>query len=268
MMTYRPLKLTLIGFTTITLSQSLSWNFTAQSSLVTLGQPAFASERSAKVRYKPPSRTAPKRTDGTGSRGCEGSLATKTGMIPLVPDGVMGLTTAKHPTFFWYMPTATPVQFVLIEPGVPTPLVRQRVEVASAGIVQFQLPEDTPELVPDKEYRWSLTMICTRSNRESAGPYVQSWITRVTSNPELTKQLAAIEKLGSQSERLRQQAEVYAQAGIWFDALAAISAAYTADTQNKTLLEDRFSLLEQVKLTQVISQERKRLAQQKSGLSQ
>lgn len=259
-MTNHPLKIVLVGFATLVLSQS-SWQ-PFNPATWQLGIPSLASERSAKVRYKPPRRPGPKRTNGTGSRGCQGKLATE--MMPLVPDGHIGTTTAGHPTFFWYMPTATPVRFALVEPGVPKPIVNQLVEIPTAGIAQFKLPDNKPDLQSGKEYRWSLTMVCPNLNRSSAPPYVQSWIARISPDPALAQQLAALPKGQPATETLRQQAQIYAQAGLWFDALTAISAAHTTNMKDLSLLEERFSLLEQVNLTQVIQQERQRLAQQQS----
>lgn len=213
---------------------------------IRFGAPVLAAPR-----YTPRVRRGPRRTIGTGSRGCEGVL--NTAMTPLIPDGHIGLTTAGRPTFAWYMPIANEVEFALVEPGIPKPLLVQRLNITEPGIVQLSLPEDAPELQFDREYRWSLTMICPNLNRFSARPFVQGWISRTNVTPELAQQLKAVQ--GSGSDALRQRAQVYAAAGIWYDALATISAAYLQNPTDRTLFEERSLLLEQVGLTKLLEPE-------------
>jgi hypothetical protein len=57
----------------------------------------------------------------------------------------------------------------------------------------------------------------------------------------LTQKIAA-----ASSERDR--ALIYAEAGLWYDALEAISTAYRDNLKDKSILEDRLLLLEQGEL--------------------
>jgi hypothetical protein len=116
------------------------------------------------------------------------------------------------------------------------------------------MPNNLPELLVGKEYRWSVTLLCNR-DRPSANPFIQTWIERIPTTPSLTQQLAA-----ASSDRDR--ASIYAQAGLWYDALAAISAAHTANPKDISILEERLLLLDSVGLARVAAQERQSLARQ------
>ena len=94
-----------------------------------------------------------------------------------------------------------------------------------------------PELVPGKKYRWSVTLACNEE-RPSSDIFIQSWVERVPTTPDLTQRLA-----GAVSDRDR--ATVYAQAGLWYDALAAISTAQTANPHDSSIHGNFISLLEQ-----------------------
>ncbi len=210
----------------------------------------------ASAQYRPPQRPSPIRTDGTGSRGCE-----KTPAVPLtllVPNNHDGWTVAARPTLAWYMPEARSVEIALTEPGVPKPLLIKQLD-AKAGIAQVSLPADAPELVPGKTYRWSLAMICN-PKRRSADVFAQAWIKRVDASAELTRQLAA-----AKSDRDRSR--VYAQNGLWYDALAAIAAAHTANPKDTAIRDELLTLLEQGGLSRIVSQERKLPQTQASSAS-
>jgi hypothetical protein len=82
--------------------------------------------------------------------------------------------------------------------------------------------------------------------------FVQSTIERVAAKPQLNQQLTTAT---SDIER----AGVYAASGLWYDALAAISGAETANRSDRATTLAKLSLLEQVGLTQVAAQERQSL---------
>lgn len=194
--------------------------------------------------YEPPNRGMPRTTQGTGSRGC--TLSEPVTVTLLVPNDHTGETISGRPTFFWHVSgkTSVPMEFALVEPGVTKPLFVQQMQVQKRGIMQVQLPQDAPELVTGRKYRWSVSLLCN-PNRPSSNVFVQSWIERVAAKPELTQKL-----FNAQSEQER--ARIYAASGLWYDALAGISAAEN--------VQARLSLLAQVGLNQVVVQERQNLA--------
>jgi Domain of Unknown Function (DUF928) len=217
---------------------------------------AFVSARAdiatSNFHYQPPNRGTPKTTQGTGSRGCDRSEPAT--MTLLVPNDHIGQTISGRPTFFWHVSdkTSVPVEFALVEPGVAKPLFVHRMQVQKGGIMQVQLPQNAPELVSGRKYRWSVSLLCN-SNRPSNNVFVQSWIERVPGKPELTQQLTNGK---SEVERAR----IYAASGLWYDALATISTAYNANPSDRSIAQARLSLLAQVGLDRVVAQEQQNLA--------
>lgn len=220
----------------------------------TFASPALASfpeqTQSSNFNYVPPYRGTPRRTQGTGTRG--GDESERAALKLLVPSDHTGQTLSGHPTFFWYISEIPeePVEFALVETGVAQPIFVQQLQLQKAGIVRLEMPQNLPALVPGKEYRWSVTLI-NNANQRSDDTFAQSWIKRVAETPVLKQKLAA-----ARSDRDR--ASVYAEAGLWYDALNTLSTPQ-ADPSNR---EAFLSLLEQAGLTDVAQQERQRLARQ------
>lgn len=76
-------------------------------------------------------------------------------------------------------------------------------------------------------------------------------------DPETLIALLLSALFAASSERKR--ALIYAQAGLCYDALEAISTAHGANPNDRSVLDDRLLLLDRVGLTQVAAQERQRL---------
>lgn len=217
------------------------------ASKLTFNSPALANppaKAKPKFRYVPPSRRPPKSTQATGSRGCnQAQLSQPVTLTLLAPNDHDGLTTSAHPTFFWHISTPVAMAFALTERGVVQPLLEQQLQPLAAGIVELKMPPDSPELVPGKEYRWSVTLICN-PERPSANPFIQTWIKRVPTTPQLEQQITTAT---SEQER----ASIYARAGLWYDALEAISTAHSVNPREQSILNQRLELLKQAGLTQV-----------------
>ena len=217
----------------------------------TFASPALASfpeQTKSKVQYVPPNRGTPRRTQGTGTRG--GDEPESVALKLLVPDDHTGQTISGHPTFFWYISEVPkePVEFSLVESGVAQPIFVQQLQLNKAGIVRIEMPKNLPELVPGREYRWSVTVI-SNANRRSNDTFAQSWIKRVPTTPTLKQQLAA-----AKSDRDR--ALIYAKAGLWYDALNTLSTAQSANSTNSPMRQDFLSLLDRAGLAEVAEQER------------
>lgn len=246
----RATSITLIGLLS---SIGASLEFTFRHSLISLNfsSPALANNpppARPKFRYVPPNRRPPKSTQATGSRGCiQSNQSQPVTLTLLVPKDHDGLTVSGHPTFSWHVSAPVPMMFALTERGVVKPIIEQQIQPQAAGIVQIKTPQDSPELLSGREYRWSVTLICN-SERPSANPFVQTWIKRVPTTPQLEQQITTAT---SDQER----ASIYAQAGLWYDALEAISKAHSVNPGDRSILDKRFELLEQVGLTQVTAQE-------------
>ena len=221
-----------------------------------VGAPRDTKGTGTQVRYQPPKDLdAPSGTRGTGSRGSCGQAASVS-LSLLVPKNHTGLTASGHPTFFWYLSAdpGVPINFTLVEPGVPKPIIQQQIDKPKAGINQLQMPKDLPELVPGRQYRWTVTLLCN-PDRPSVNPIAQARIKRVQASPALLEQLAAA---NSDFDK----AAIYAGASLWYDTLAAISAARTANPNDQFIRNDFLLLLETVGLKEVTDMERQQLVKQ------
>ncbi len=189
--------------------------------------------------YVPPTKAAPRTTQGSvGSRGCEQSEPVSLHLF--VPRDHVGQTTQGHPSFFWYVSgnPDLPMEFSLVEPNVPKPIYVAQISASNAEVVKLSLPQNLPALETGKDYRWSVSLICNPVRR-SNDIYARSWIERSQPSDNLSHMLAS-----TQTEYKR--AIAYAQAGFWYDALAAITNAQAVKTQDPQVLELRRALLEQV----------------------
>jgi len=201
------------------------------------GTPA-ATPLAAAQGYVPPMRGAPSRRVGGSSRGVDDQLPN---VVALVPDHV-GLTTMEHPTLYWYLskPTAVPIEITLIREARIQPLIEASAGTAlAAGIHAIRLSDYGVNLVPGVEYEWSVALVLNPDERShdiiSAGAMM-----RVGLAPDQETRLAGI---GRNVVGL-----AYAQEGIWYDAIATLSAAIDADAANKHLHAQRAGVLEQVGL--------------------
>lgn len=208
---------------------------------------AIAQARS--IRYVPPGRRgAPSRTQGGGSRNCGSEVIPVTLLAP--PDHV-GLTAQGRPKLLWYSASDSmlPMQFSIVEPGMSEPVWSQELPEAKAGLNEIQLPDSVPELVVGRRYRWNISRLCSiRRNTDST--VVRGWIERVAPNP-VQAQLNA-------KMSLEERVNAYAEAGLWYDAIAQAASTSTGKTSESTVSPLMLTLLEQGGITTVLQQEQKR----------
>lgn len=156
----------------------------------------------ALAKYVPPKKASAPRTTGTTiTRG--GCTANAPGQLAaLVPDSHVGLTTAKRPTFAWYVPDreAYPLEFRLFRPNGQR-LYKTQMQ-SQPGVMQFSLPTEQPELAPGS-YIWQVVMQCDRSS-----PVIVSAAMQVVQpSLELEQQLAA-------EPNAQKRASLYAENGL------------------------------------------------------
>jgi hypothetical protein len=144
------------------------------------------------------------------------------------------------------------MQFTLVELGVSKPVLLKKFNLPKPGIIELEMPSNAPTLKLNKQYRWTVTLICNE-RRPSENVYARAAIQRVATN--LDEQLK-----NANSDLLR--AKVYADASILYDAMASAAKAYLANPREKASSEYFFQLLEQVGLSKVASKEQQRLASQ------
>jgi hypothetical protein len=154
-------------------------------------------------------------TDGGATRG-KSCLTKQESLIPLTPVNLVGLTLAKYPTFFWYVPTspAKNLQFTIFADGETENLYEVKLSMPQeSGIISFTLPENAPPLEINRTYQWSVTMICD-SGDFSGNPRLNAWIQRIQPDSSLLQNL--------KNSNFRNLASVYGESGIWYEGLNAV----------------------------------------------
>jgi hypothetical protein len=177
--------------------------------------------------YKKPPGTrndAPKgeSTTITGIRG-QGSCSERatTKLTALAPYSHSGQSANSHPTFAWHIPdTETyPVLFKLYEYDTTQrnskgKTIAKETLSSTPGIMSYTLPSDSPGLSVGKKYIWEVVVICN-PNSPSQSLVVDADIKIVTQPAEIKAQL-------NNTKNNIAKADIYAEAGLWYDALAEV----------------------------------------------
>ena len=199
--------------------------------------------------YKPPRKGAPAPglRRGGGSRGMNKSVP----VISLLAPEHVGLTLQEQPVLYWFTPTkqdrAFSFEFTLIGDNAETPVIETKLPPPTqAGLQQIKLSDYKVKLSPGERYLWSVSLIVDAEER-SANVVAKGAIERVERD-KLEHPLAV-----NFSEA--EAATSYAEAGIWYDAIMAITDRIQTNPANKELRDQRAAFLEQVGLSEVAKNE-------------
>ena len=187
------------------------------------------------VLFQPPSEEKPpKDTEGGGSRdasnSCDRGIADRglksagdrSTLTAIAPINYNGLTTISHPTFWLDLPETSARQAILlIKEGSNSNWhqlathSQQSINVeGKAGIIGIKLAQDAPALEIGKNYQWVVTLVCS-DRPDPNDPLVAAGIKRV--DAQITTNVPTT---STQLDR----ASLYAEKGIWYDALAILVA--------------------------------------------
>jgi hypothetical protein len=192
------------------------------------------------VIYKPPLRGAPGGRVGGGTRGTTNVFV----LSALAPDH-MGLTANEQPSLYWFIsnPTALPVEVAIMDPQGVKPLFERRLAgPVEKGVHRIDLAELGVKLAPGVPYRWSVTVI-PDANRRSRDILAAATIERVDVPTEVRAKMEQASK--------EDLAAIYAEAGLWYEALATISEQIERAPNDSTLRRQRAELLNQVGLPDI-----------------
>jgi Domain of Unknown Function (DUF928) len=197
--------------------------------------------------YVPPDRGAPGRREGGGTRG--NCLRGDPPLIALIPETNFGTTVEARPTLYWHVPvTVSPTaEFVLLD-AEDNEVYRTTFQLSgNAGIIQVSLKDaaSAPALEVGKDYHWYFSLVCDPADR-SGDIFAEGWIQRIAPPDSLAAQLAAV----PESDR----PGVYAQAGIWYDALSTLANLRQAEPHNTTASTQWETLLRSVGLDNIAGQ--------------
>lgn len=200
-----------------------------------------ASQTEEAAEYRPPMRGAPASRVGGGTRG---SGDERPRLAVIAPDHT-GLTLREQPELYWYVsrPSVARLEITVINDQAVQPLVEKTVTApAVAGIQRIALADYGVRLNPGIEYRWFVGLVVDDKQR-SNDIITSGTIQRIAESPAVRDKLAAADSM----TRYR----VLAREGLWYDAIAELSARLREQPDNAALKRDFGILLEQVGLKDI-----------------
>ena len=184
------------------------------------------------VVYKPPRRGSPRGRVAGGVRNASAALPEP---LALAPDHIAE-TISTSPSLFWHLdgtpPETARIVFTLIEAGAIAPIVERQLPLpAAAGIQRVRLADFGITLDRDVEYEWSLSL--QPGDDHTNDVISQRYLRRVDPS-----------ELGGRPPSAR----AFAEQGLWYDALEALSDAIELAPGDVELRAQRDSLLRQAGL--------------------
>jgi hypothetical protein len=202
------------------------------------GQAKASSGSASGFVYRPPMRGAPVARIGGGTRGI-GEMTLE--LVVLAPDHT-GLTTKEQPTLYWYVSEPVPARLevtVINDEAIDPALEEVVATPGHAGIQMIDLAKSGTRLKPDLEYRWFVSVVADPGQR-SNDIVASGTIQRISPEGALKARIAKADE--------RTLARIYAEEGVWYDAVDAISRLIEKSPNDAALREQRAALLEQVGL--------------------
>lgn len=215
----------------------------------------------------PPDRGATGTRGGAASRGCDASQQTVMALVPtyeqtvgsskqdtVAVTKVWGLTDAERPNLLFFIPygdsAIASMEFVLqkqINNKNQTIYRTTLTPTASPGIINVSLPETLAPLEPEIMYRWFLKVrVKCNPQQPTQLDYVEGWIQRIRKNSTLTELL--------KQAKPQQRAAIYAEKGIWYDAIAILSQQRLTNPKDSVLMANWASLLNSIGLENLANQ--------------
>jgi len=201
-------------------------------------------------RFTQPPEDMDQSRSGRSTRGnCRNSQLNPINLTGLVPENKIGRTVSDYPTFFFYLPPtkAESAEFILLDP-TGNQIYKQTLTVTNlSGIIGVSIPanKNVPPLEVGKNYTWNFTVICEAEDR-SADLLDIGTVRRVELSADIRSELEKADP--------RRKTAIYAENGIWQDALSNLAAARRDRPSDTVLSADWESLLDAVKLTKIAKQ--------------
>ncbi|MBT9313524.1 DUF928 domain-containing protein [Leptothoe kymatousa] len=239
------------------LGSLLAWNLGAIPSLANAAHQSNDS----------PIQGLPGRRLGGGTRG-GGSVAppsmNQMPLTALMPETNLGVTTAAHPCFLFYLPNAENVREVeyVLRNEADELVYETTVAVASdSGIFSIDLAsvEGLAPLTIDENYHWYFSIVAEDRAYDVS---VDGWTRRVNletwlAGRDSTSDLAS--KLGTAAP-LEKARLLYQEAYLWHDAALILEELYQANPQDEAVATEWASLLAAVNLPNLTSASTVRLS--------
>lgn len=215
----------------------------------------------------PRDRGAPGSRSSAASRGCGDNNQTLIALVPayqqtvsqanqaaVTMTTVWGLTDMERPSLLFFVPydasLIANMEFVLQKQinNIDKTIYRaSQTPPKSSGIISVSLPETITPLESEIMYHWFLKVkVKCNPQQPSQLYYVDGWIQRSNKNPTLTALI--------QQAKPQQKVAIYAEKGIWYDAIATLAQLRLANPKDTTLLANWTSLLNSVGLESLANQ--------------
>ena len=176
--------------------------------------------------------------------GCASS--SQLSLTALVPQNKIGRTVSDYPTFFFYLPqTEAELAELILEDESGNLIYQQDLTIKNlSGVIGVNIPANTnlPPLEVGKNYTRKFTVVCDPEDR-SSDQLETGIVRRVELSADILPQLDVADP--------RQKAVIYAENGIWQDALGTLAAARRANPNDTDLAADWESLLDSVTLGEI-----------------
>jgi hypothetical protein len=150
-----------------------------------------------------------------------------------------------------FAPTCSTIKFVLQDQQGKSLYQLSVATPTKPSIIGVQLPDNASILEPDQLYHWLLQVDVKLKPTDdpediTASFGVNGWIQRVNPDPKLGAQLQQVQPL--------QQARLYAEHGVWFDALTVLAGERLTNSQSPEITQDLKNLLHSVELDNLAAQ--------------
>jgi hypothetical protein len=161
----------------------------------------------------------------------------------LVPENKIARTVSDYPTFFFYLPqpNAELAEFILEDENGKN-IYSQALTIKNlSGVIGVSIPANTsvPPLEVGKNYIWKFSLVCDPDDR-GVDKFEEGIVRRVELSAEILGEL--------ENANPRGKTVIYAENGIWQDAVGNLAVARRANPNDKDLAADWESLLGSVTL--------------------
>ncbi|HBE16170.1 MAG TPA: hypothetical protein DEG17_23365 [Cyanobacteria bacterium UBA11149] len=241
-----------------------SWKSLAQTQTAerwTLPQKQFPQQllikcgyRKKQLTFKPPDSTLIQEGNLRGENWEQGSFRCEEYRPPiplmaLIPQSNIGLTVSEYPTLLFYIPDAN-LEGVNLEFGIydseGKDLIYQQKLALKDGdaIIAIDLSKalSLPPLAVGKIYSWYFSIVFNPEDM-SDSKFVGGEIQRVALNSDIQDRLNTVLP--------QEQPGIYAENGIWYEALASLAKLRCSHPHDVTLADNWRSLLQQVGLSEI-----------------
>ncbi len=197
--------------------------------------------------YKPPRRGAPVGRVAGGTRGIFDEYPSL--LCVITPDHT-ALTIQDQPELFWFIKDLTPfpIELTIIETQAISPLLETRIaSPAQPGIQSIRLSDMGIHLKKDIEYQWFIAIVPDPGRRSKD---VLAWgaVRYMEVSDALKTKLQQFDKVTA--------IDIYASAGIWYDAFSELSESIKTSENDTDLKIIRNALLEQIGLLDITKYEK------------